>query len=169
MDVAIERATKDDKPVLRNLMELYQHDHSEWDGTDVDEHGVYGYTYLDHYWTEEGRHPFIVRVDGKIAGFVLVRTPPNTDCENQIAEFFIVRKYRRKGIGKIVAHRVFDMFPGRWAVTQVESNLPARRFWESVISDYTDGSFEQTEEDYRGERRPKQVFEQRRSRNGGIL
>lgn len=160
MDIAVDCVPIEQKPVLRNLMELYQHDHAEWDGCDLNEHGLYGYTYLDHYWTEDGRHPFLVRVDGKLAGFVLVRTPPSTG-ENHVAEFFIVRKFRRTGIGRIVTHRIFDMFPGRWEVDQVASNLPARAFWERVVSEYTNGDYEQTEHIYKGERRPKQVFQSR--------
>ncbi len=166
INITVERVAKDHKCVVRNLMELYQHDHSEWDGAEMNEHGLYGYTYLDHYWTEEGRHPFLVRVDGKLAGFALVRTAPNTGGENRISEFFIVRKYRRKGIGRSVAHHVFDIFPGTWAVTQVEGNLPARAFWESVIANYTNDAFEQTEEYYRGERRRKQVFQSRGAQQG---
>lgn len=149
--------------MLRNLMELYQHDHSEWDQADLDRHGLYGYTYFDQYWTEEGRHPFLVRIDGKLAGFVLVRTPPNTSGENRVTEFFIVRKYRRKGIGRRVAFRIFDMFAGRWEIAQVQSNHIARAFWEQAISQYTKGQYEQTEELYKGERRPKQMFLSRKA------
>lgn len=161
MRIIVDRVPEQKKSVLRNLLELYQHDHSEWDGADLNERGLYGYTYFEDYWTEDGRHPFIVRVDGKLAGFVLVRTPPNTGGENRISEFFIARKYRRRGIGRIVAFRVFDMFSGRWEVAQVESNHIARAFWEQAISQYTKGRYEQTEEIYKGECRPKQVFRSR--------
>jgi len=54
-------------------MELCQHDYSEYDGADVNEHGLFEYRYIDHYWTDSGRHPFVVRVSGRLAGFVLVR------------------------------------------------------------------------------------------------
>lgn len=165
MNITIDRVPKEENSVLRNLMELYQHDHAEWDGTDLNEHGLYGYTHFDHYWTDDGRHPFIIRVDGKLAGFVMVRTPPNVEARNRLCEFFIVRKYRRKGIGRIVTHRIFDMFPGEWEVTQVENNHIARAFWERVVSEYTNGNYEQTDEIYQGERRPKQVFTSRNTNN----
>lgn len=161
MEIGVSRVPKEDASILRNLMELYQYDHSEWDGAETDERGLYGYTYFGNYWTEEGRHPFLIRADGKPAGFVLVRTPPNTDGENRIAEFFVMRKYRRTGIGRFAAHQVFDMFPGEWQVTQFESNLTARSFWERIIGEYTNGNYEQTEETYDGQRHPKQVFRSR--------
>ena len=83
-------------------MELSAYDFSEFDDADVNQHGLYGYTYFDYYWTEESRTPFFVKAAGNLAGFVLVneycyliKEPGN----KSIAEFFVMRKYRRKGIG----------------------------------------------------------------------
>ncbi len=67
-------STAEEKSVLRNLLELYNYDFSEFDHADLDAHGFYGYGRLDHYWTEPGRYRFLVRVDGKLAGLVLLRT-----------------------------------------------------------------------------------------------
>ncbi len=59
LEVELHPAQVEDKSVLRNLLELYAYDFSEYDGADVDAHGLYGYERLDHYWTEEGRAPFL--------------------------------------------------------------------------------------------------------------
>jgi predicted acetyltransferase len=113
---------------------------------DVNEHGLYGYTYFDYYWTEDTRHPFFIRVDGKLAGFALINEycyvvkEPGT---KSIAEFFVMRKYRRKGIGKSVAVQVFDRFPGKWEVIQHGENEPSKIFWEKVIREYTSGNYRQ--------------------------
>lgn len=143
VDIEIQRAAIGDKPVLRNLMELCQHDYSEYDGANVDEHGLFGYKYLDNYWTEPERFPFVVRVSGKLAGFVLVRTvdSPNQGTTHAIAEFFVMRKYRRQGVGRQVAWQIFDMFPGQWSLYQEEDNLPAQSFWRRVIAEYTQGAY----------------------------
>lgn len=122
--------------LLRHLMELCQHDYSEFSGADVDEDGRFGYRYLDYYWREPGRSPFLVRVSGKPAGFVLVRELGlNGDgqlvCE--VAEFFILRKYRRRGVGRAVAQQVFAHFPGLWQVRVEAGNGPAHAFWRDVI------------------------------------
>ncbi|HEX3815587.1 MAG TPA: GNAT family N-acetyltransferase [Mycobacteriales bacterium] len=125
-------ASETEKPVLRRLLELYGYDFSEIDGRDVDEHGEFGYRYLDHYWTDPDRHAFLVRVDSRWAGFVLVRTgdmPAATD----IAEFFILRKYRRSGLGREVARQIFNRFPGKWQTRQVAGNSGATQFWHSAI------------------------------------
>ena len=155
MKVDIEKVAYEHKSILRNLMELCQHDYSEFEDSDVDEHGIFGYKYLDNYWTEEERHPFIVKVDGKLAGFALVRV---IDGVANIAEFFIMRKYRRTGVGRIVAQRVFDMFPGKWRVEQAPRNLPAQNFWRKVISEYTNGQYEELPGDHKWNG-PIQLFE----------
>ncbi len=146
MDVQIRRANVSDKHVLSNLMQLYLYDFSEIEGGDVDEHGLFDYGYLDRYWTEPGRHAFLVRVEGKIAGFALVNThsylesPPDTMV---IAEFFILRRYRRKGVGMRASHLVFDLFRGAWEVAQTPANTVAQAFWRNVIAAYTSGHFEE--------------------------
>jgi predicted acetyltransferase len=124
MNIKVQEACLEDKTILHNLMELYAYDFNEFDQCDVSAHGLFGYDRLDRYWTEGGRYPFLVSVDDKPAGLVRVRTmdESKTDSIRSIAEFFILRKYRRQGIGKEVAHRIFDRFPGQWNVAQVENN-----------------------------------------------
>lgn len=147
VDIALMAVSAAEKSVLRQLMELYCYDFSEYDGADVNAHGLYGYGYLDHYWTESTRHPFFITVDGKLAGFVLVSDYCYDLAENahSVSEFFVMRKYRRRGVGEVAAQEVFDRFPGRWVVMQYLSNTPSLRFWERVIGEYTGGHFEKSE------------------------
>ena len=118
-----------DKEVLRRLIEFYIYDYSEYMGWDLDVHGIFGYRDLDHYWTEPDRHPFFITVEGRPAGFALVRS----GVPHDMAEFFIMRKYRRKGIGTRAAQRVFERFPGAWEVRQMAANVAATTFWRSAI------------------------------------
>ncbi len=139
MTIELIKVQESAKSVLRQLMELYLYDFSQYDDANVNEHGHYGYTYLDQYWTEPNRTPFFIKVDDQLAGFVLVQKLP--DCEPatmSMAEFFVMRKYRRGGVGKTAALHIFDAFRGRWDVRQIVANGPAKMFWERVISDYTD-------------------------------
>jgi predicted acetyltransferase len=54
-----------------------------------------------------------------------------------MAEFFILRKFRRQRVGERAAVLLFDRFPGRWEVRQRSSNQPATAFWRSAIGRYT--------------------------------
>ncbi|MGE5223053.1 MAG: GNAT family N-acetyltransferase [Omnitrophica WOR_2 bacterium] len=145
MTVDIQPVVYADKLILRNLMELYLYDFSEFDGMDVNAHGRFEYRYLDHYWTEAGRFPYFIRYDGRLAGFALVRDIEGEEGEkvHRIAEFFILRKYRRKGIGKDAAIWLFKHFGGKWQVEELENNLPAQSFWRKVIGEITQGKFQE--------------------------
>jgi GNAT superfamily N-acetyltransferase len=102
----VSEATLSEKSLIQHMMQFYQYDFSEFEGNDLDDHGLFSYKYLDHYWVEESRTPLVVRVEGRLTGFVLVNKHSYTTQERFcIAEFFIMRKYRRKGIGREVAHR----------------------------------------------------------------
>ncbi|MEM5773824.1 MAG: GNAT family N-acetyltransferase [Anaerolineaceae bacterium] len=145
MNFEINPASLQDKAVLRQLMELYAYDFSEFDGADVDEHGMYGYSYLDHYWTEEGRYALLFRADGKLAGFAMVRrVEVHGEPVWSMAEFFVMRKYRQHGLGRDAACRIFELFPGRWNVAELAENAPAQAFWRRIISEYTGGAFTET-------------------------
>lgn len=119
MQVELRLATLRDKSKLRQLLELYSYDFSEWSQDDVDENGFFGYGYLDAYWMEPDRQPFLIRVDGRLAGLALVRTATyyldgrESIC---IAEFFVMRKYRRRSVGTQAAKLLFDGFTvtGKW-------------------------------------------------------
>ena len=128
-NLEIVDARINDKPVLRQLLELYQHDFSEFVPGDVDEHGQFGYRYLDHYWTDADRCPLLLKVDGHWAGFALVRT----GAPHDMAEFFVMRRYRRSGIGIQAARAVFARFPGAWQVRQMAVNPASTVFWKRAI------------------------------------
>jgi predicted acetyltransferase len=152
MNIRLEEVSLDQKPVLERLMELYLHDFSEFDQGDIGPDGLYGYDYLDSYWTESDRHAFIVYVNDQIAGFLLVNKIVILDKNIgafSIAEFFIMRKHRRKGIGRQTAILIFNRFPGRCEISQEAANKPSQILWKNVINEYTGGKF--SEEDYEHE------------------
>jgi len=139
--VELSPATREDQAILENLLQLYAHDFSEFHRVDLGSDGRFVYTNLPLYWGEPERHPFLVRADGRLAGFVLVKKRSeisgNTDVWD-MAEFFVIRGCRRDGIGTRIAHTVWTRFPGPWEIRVMHSNGPARRFWESAISAFLD-------------------------------
>lgn len=146
MNLKLVKIKFKEKYILQNLMELYQYDFSDIDDFDIDNSGLFGYKYIDHYWTEKDRYPFFVKVAGKLAGFVLINKhiilSENIDTFS-IAEFFILKKFRKKGIGKLAAFKAFDLFPGKWEVCQTSTNTVAQIFWRKVINEYTEGNFKE--------------------------
>ncbi len=138
-ELEIVPVSYEQKSILRNLLELYQYETSpfEDDGAgDVNDDGTYGYRYLDHYWTEEGRYAYFIKVSGKLAGFVMIRqvaSAKDNTTECSIAEFFIMRSYQRRGIGQKVALEMFNRFKGRWSISWLKDNAAAQQFWMKCI------------------------------------
>ena len=139
----LEQIADHDKGVLARLMELYLHDLSEFDDDlRLNVHGMFGYRWLDHYWTDEGRFPYFIRSAGDLAGFALVRESAG---EMSMAEFFIRRGYRKSGLSRSAAAEAFLRHPGPWNVQHSRRNEIAANFWPKVIASVSRGPIERTE------------------------
>ena len=136
--VEIQPQQPGEAPVLANLFELYLHDMAEWFGFDLAADGRYGYELTP------GKATYLIRVDGALAGFALTHSAaPWLDESDSmdIAEFFIVRRFRRHGLGAQAAGWLWDRHPARWLVRVYEANLPAVPFWRGAIAAYTNQAF----------------------------
>jgi predicted acetyltransferase len=154
-DIEVIPAAPEQGSILANLLELYGHDFSEVFDLDLGGDGRFGYKNLPLYWTEPGRHPFLVKTDDKLAGFVFVKRGSEISGNEMvwdIAEFFVVRRYRRRGIGTQVAHEVWRRFPGHWEVRVMQANLAAYQFWMRAIPSFTGKSVASVRVDKDGER-----------------
>ena len=135
-DINLQVAHRDDAPVLLNLLELYSHDFSEFCSVAIGEDGKFGYKGLDEYWSLPERHPFIIKADGQLAGLALVRrgSPISGDPGVwDMTEFFVLRGYRRRGVGTLAAREVWRRFPGSWQVCIMQSNSIAGLFWQHAL------------------------------------
>lgn len=145
MDITLHLMPVDEKALLVRLMELYNYEFSAFSNDDISEYGYYGYDHIDDYWNEEGRFPYLIRVDGKIAGFALIC--PHCDYRREadarcFGEFFIMLKYRGMGVGKQVAMRLFDQHRGPWEICYWKNNIPAGKFWTKVVEEYTGNHYQ---------------------------
>jgi predicted acetyltransferase len=131
-------------PLLRRLMQLYLYDLGTLDGWRISEEGLFGdEASIERFWSEPGRRSFLIRLDGELAGFALIRDQATYAGAgtHEVSEFFVLRKFRRRGVGERAAVGLFDKAPGPWELTQLASNLPAQEFWRRVIGRYTGGDF----------------------------
>jgi predicted acetyltransferase len=146
MDIELIKASAAHKQVIANLMQFYQYDFSEYTGSDPGPNGLFNeYPHLEVYWTEENqRFPYIIKQEDKYIGFVLVRIIDTGEKSYfSIAEFFILRKYRLKGFGRLAAEQVFNIHRGNWEVYQMGANMTAQAFWRKTITAYTKGKYEE--------------------------
>ena len=134
---------KSEKEILKNLLEKYDYEFSQYDKRDVNILGLYGYDYLDNYWTEDKRWAFFIKVNKNLAGFIMINNYPEVegDIDYTMAEFFVMYKYRRLGIGKAAAIKIFDAFPGAWQLKRHPKNIASVKFWNNVVNEYTNGQY----------------------------
>jgi predicted acetyltransferase len=80
-------------------------------------------------------------------GFAMVRrrsTPPSgAGSEFSMAEFFIARPWRRRGIGAEAVRLLFDRFAGQWLISEHVRNTTAVKFWRRVVAAYTQGKYQE--------------------------
>lgn len=143
--VSLQRATPDLAPMLGDLLELYVQEMSEIFPVALEPDGRFGYKKLPLYWSEPAvRHAFLIKRGSHVAGFALATrgSPMSEDPEDlDVAEFFVLRGYRRSGVGRQAAMALWDGMPGHWVVRVSEANRPGLRFWTEVIRSYTSGDF----------------------------
>lgn len=135
MSIELQAVRSDQKPVLEQLLQLCIHDYSEFESIKTGPDGRFHYRWLDFYFCETCRHPYFLHVNGELAGFVLIREGGGKeDWDYQIAEFFILRAFRQKGIGKSAALKALDLFSGLWEISFCTLNKPAVSLWTSVAN-----------------------------------
>ena len=120
-------------------MQLYIHDFSElwWDRADgeLGADGRFADYPLEAYWREAGRTPLLIRVGGHLAGFALINDHSHSGrpADHNVAEFFVVRKHRRGGVGMTAAQTIFSLYPGQWEAAVARRNVGALAFWRRAI------------------------------------
>lgn len=144
MEIVLEKVELKDKDVLFRLLQYSLFEESATDLNDMNEDAIFEYKWFDNYFYDIDRFAYFVKLGNKIVGFVMINKyleKINPENAHSIAEFMIIPKYRRKNIGRKVAIKVFDMFNGGWEVKPSFGSDVAYKFWENVISIYTDGNY----------------------------
>jgi len=143
MEIKLVAASEDDRPIIQNLARFYVYDLSEYASWPCPEDGQYECRDLSAYWQAPGA-PFLLKADGELAGFALVDRYPRPDHDYWMGEFFVLRKFRRQGIGSSAARLIFDRFRGSWMIGQMPNNRPAIAFWRAFIASYAGNQFSET-------------------------
>ena len=76
-----------------------------------------------------------------------------------MAEFFVLKKYRRTGVGVKAARHIWCRYPGRWELRVLETNTPAQMFWQAAIGSFTGVATEPLHIEQAGKQRLCYVFD----------
>jgi predicted acetyltransferase len=150
MDLELIAVTAEDRLVLANLMQLYLHDFSELEATELTElsaHGTFDYPWLDSYFTSPTREAYLIRLGGRLAGFALARCDIKGDEGAwNLSEFFVARGHRRRGVAAAAARLLFQRHPGTWTLSYLHHNGPAARLWPALAAAVSSGAVHQVEQ-----------------------
>lgn len=146
MEFKLIKVEEKDKNVIYNLMQLYTYELSFFEDETTKftmlDSGLYVMNkYVEKYWQEENRNPYILKHNNELVGFVLQRY--NEENINEIAEFFVLNKYRNMGAGTYMANKMFQLYKGKWEVRTLIKNERAQNFWRKTIKDFTNNNFEE--------------------------
>jgi predicted acetyltransferase len=140
VDIDVSLARADERDVVANLFQFYIHDFSEFwfdraEG-ELQPDGRFAPYPLDPWWRGDADClPLLIRADGHLAGFALLNAASHSGrpLDRNMAEFFIVRKHRRGGVGTRAARTLFERYPGVWEAAVVRRNVAALGFWRRAI------------------------------------
>ncbi len=129
-------------PLIEGLFQFYVYDFSEMEPVqsaefDVDPRGRFGdYPYIDSDWSEPARIPLVIRWRGRPAGFALLNDHSHSGltADHNMAEFFVMRKYRRQGVASAAVRQILVRYPGLWEAAVAARNTAARAFWPRAVT-----------------------------------
>ena len=141
MSLQFRQALAHDFPALQQMLELYQYELSDIWPQDTDAQARYGYD-LGRHRRGAHFHAHVALAGSQYAGFALVcpaRVTRSQGC--WMEQFFVLKRFRRQGVGFALARYVLDHHPGEWEVGQMTANTAAQAFWRQTISALTNGAF----------------------------
>ena len=133
--LTVTPARDDDKATFSNLIQLYLYDMTESMPFPVGSDGRFNYDFFDRFW----QFPYLIRSDLEIAGFAFVIDRcPLTDRRPCffMAEFFVLKAYRRRGIGKAFMNELINRHQGDWHVAVPVQNYSALAFWQKALGGF---------------------------------
>ena len=91
--------------------------------------------------------PMVILESAEPVGFAMVtRARPGalrSQADYRMAEFFVERRHRRRGIGALAVQIILSRFAGRWEITEYLRNAGAVAFWRRVVAAYTRGNYQE--------------------------
>jgi predicted acetyltransferase len=145
MSFSIKPARLKEKPIILSLLQPYLDELSHFTDErpdDKGENGIYLYPYLDAYWQEKTRFPYLLYSNTALAGFALVRK----DGDHwQMSEFYVKPEFRRRGLATACALLIFKKHSGLWRIGFNKHNHASRDLWHKLAENLSHSHIEEGE------------------------
>lgn len=130
-----------DRQLIEQLFNLYRNDLSVY----CDD-----FEYLDgEGWFDRGIADELLPFGDGVETYILCEGPKNLGivtvtsgeyalegCAWRFQELYLIRPARGRGLARAAVKQLLQERPGRWCLSVYKKNLPARKFWDSVIREY---------------------------------
>jgi predicted acetyltransferase len=137
MHIELVPTTQEQQSLIRNLYQFYSYDSSDWEEEDVESDGRF-YIHEEHlqrYWQQPSWSANLILADGFIAGFLLIERSelPGIDAP-EFADLFILKRYRRQGIGRALVHQMMGD-GSTWLLRFYRQDEVTLAFWQKLLDE----------------------------------
>lgn len=148
MDVELVKVGREGLAVISKMSRLFRYDLSEFKGMPCDENGMYAPILDIDNFLQDGNYAFTIRYKEELAGFALINGSEQEQSSFVFSYLFVLRKFRRTGLGKSATIEILDKYRGDWKIDYNAPNTTAEKFWDNLIREYTDGEYSTDEENH---------------------
>jgi predicted acetyltransferase len=133
----LEVIAPEQSEALFQLFQLYYYENSDWAAEDIGNDGLFDAcaASIADYVSNPSKKAYWIRQDGALAGFVV--TEP-TDIEGkdaeELADLFILKRYRRQGLALASVRQLAQQLSGPWLVAIYRADTRAAAFWSKAFS-----------------------------------
>jgi len=130
--LSLRHATSGDAERLFHLMQFYYFEASAWSGEEVRPDGLFDCDRRDVEASlrDDPQWARLLSVDEALAGFVLVdRVERDGHHYPELADLFVLPKYRRQGLAAYVVSTLLRPGEGQWLLAVFRGDLAAHAYW----------------------------------------
>jgi predicted acetyltransferase len=146
------RGNARDREWIENVYRDYLDDLSPlntgvFSATSLGEIGYSPQDQLSRWFGDYSVHPLVIMRGTDPVGFAMVAQggagPGRAAVDYRMAEFFVTRTFRRRGVGRSAVELILNRFAGKWEITEYLRNPVAVAFWRRVVAAYTQGRYQE--------------------------
>jgi predicted acetyltransferase len=147
------RGAKRDREWIESVYSDYLDDLSPlntgvFSATSLGEIGYSESDQLGRWFADPAVNPLVILRGAENVGFAMVARggspePGRANVDYRMAEFFVARGWRRRGVGRLAVELILNRFAGRWEITEYLRNPVAVSFWRRVVANYTQGRYQE--------------------------
>ncbi len=101
---------------------------------------------LKNYWAQSPIWPYLMIVGDEVAGFCMLRHYPGEFETIDIDQYYVVKTFRRQGVGIKSLTMLVKMHPGNWLIRVLKPNDGAFKFWVNAVESCIGKNYENRNE-----------------------